>query len=93
MSGKPGQHRPMKPDGIRARVLGVLTLEPVPGNVIAEALPDLTRQQIADALFALYLNERVEREGRKSGARWRLQSFEEAEAAERRRERGRVGAW
>jgi len=79
--------------GIRARVLGVLTLDLQPGRVVAAALPDLTRQQVADALFALYLNERIERQGRKSGARWRLLSFEEQEAAERRRERGRGGDW
>jgi hypothetical protein len=74
-------------------VLGVLTLDLQPGRVVAAALPDLTRQQVADALFALYLNERIERQGRKSGARWRLLSFEEQEAAERRRERGRGGDW
>jgi len=79
--------------GVRARVLGVLTLDPMPGRVVAAALPDLSRQQVADALFALYLAERIERQGRKSGARWRLLSFAEAEAAERRRERGRGGDW
>lgn len=79
--------------GIRARVLAALTLDLQPGRVVAAALPDLTRQQVADALFALYLNERVERQGRKSGARWRLLTVEEQAAAERRRERGRGGDW
>jgi hypothetical protein len=80
-------------EGIRARVLHALTDEPQSGRQLAGYLHGLTRKQIADALNALYLMERVTRIGRKSGATWRRQTREEADEAERRRVRGRGGDW